>query len=156
MVEMLAILAVVAILATLAVPSYLDRIVREQIKAALPLTDIAKQPIAASWSLNQFFPADNAAAGLPAADKIVSNYVASVSVTGGSITMTFGNRANKTIAGKVLSLRPAVVEDAPIVPIAWVCGNAEAPGKMTLKGQNVTNIPDALLPMECRSLTQAR
>jgi len=156
MVEMLAILAVVAILATLAVPSYLDRIVREQIKAALPLTDIVKQPIAASWSLNQSFPADNAGAGVPAADKIVSNYVASVAVSAGSINVTFGNRANKTIAGKVLSLRPAVVEDAPIVPIAWVCGNAEPPAKMTLKGQNLTNIPDALLPMECRSLTNGR
>ena len=45
----------------------------------------------------------------------------------------------------MLSLRPAVVEDAPIVPIAWVCGNAEPPGKMTLEGQNLTDIPDSAL-----------
>jgi prepilin-type N-terminal cleavage/methylation domain-containing protein len=46
MMEMLAVIAVIAILATLAVPSYLERIVRDQIKSALPLADIAKQPIA--------------------------------------------------------------------------------------------------------------
>ena len=44
--------------------------------------------------------------------------------------------------GKVLTLRPAVVEEAPVVPVAWVCGSAEAPDKMTVKGKNETNIPD--------------
>ena len=65
MLEVMAVVAVVAILATLVLPSYLDRIVRDQIKEALPLADIARQPIAAAWALTQTFPADNAAAGLP-------------------------------------------------------------------------------------------
>ena len=56
MLEMMAVVAVIAILATLAVPSYVDRIVRDQIKEALPLAEIAKQPIATSWSLAQSFP----------------------------------------------------------------------------------------------------
>lgn len=152
MLEMMAVVAVIAILATLAIPSYLDRIVRDQIKAALPLADVAKQPIAASWSSDGTFPADNAAAGLPPADKIVANYVSSVSVEDGAIHMTFGNRANKTIAGKILSLRPAVVEDAPMVPVAWICGSAEAPEKMTVKGRNLTDVPATLLPVDCRAL----
>lgn len=151
MVEMMVVVSVIAILAMLAVPSYLDRIVREQIKDSLPLADIAKQPIAASWSLAQTFPADNAAAGLPVAEKIVANYVSSVTVREGAIHLTFGNRANNAIEGKILSLRPAVVEDAPIVPVAWVCGSAEAPAKMKVSGQNLTNIPDGLLPFECRA-----
>lgn len=151
MMEMMAVVAVIAILAMLAVPSYLDRIIRDQIKAALPLADIAKQPVAAAWSVNRSFPTDNAAAGLPAADKIVANYVRSVSVRDGAIDITFGNRANKSIADKILSLRPAVVEEAPIVPVAWVCGYAEAPDKMTVNGRNLTNIPEPLLPIECRA-----
>ena len=151
MVELMAVVAVVAILATLALPSYLDRIVREQIKEALPLADIAKQPIAASWALMQAFPVDNAAAGLPPAEKIVANYVSAVAVENGAIHITFGNRANGAIAGKILTLRPAVVEDAPIVPVAWACGYAEAPEKMTVKGENLTNIPEGLLPIECRA-----
>jgi type IV pilus assembly protein PilA len=151
MVELMAVLAVIAILATFAVPSYFDRIVRDQIKAALPLAEIAKQPIATSWSSAQIFPADNAAAGLPPADKIVANYVSAVAVENGAIHLTFGNHANKAIAGRTLTLRPAVVQDAPIVPIAWECGNAEAPDRMTVNGVNLTDVPEALLPIECRA-----
>ena len=151
MMELMAVVAVVAILATLALPSYLERIVRDQIKEALPLADIAKQPIAMSWSLTQTFPADNASAGLPPAEKIVANYVSAVAVENGAIHVTFGNRVNGKIAGKILTLRPAIVEDAPIVPIAWACGYAEAPEKMTVKGENRTDIPEPLLPIECRA-----
>jgi type IV pilus assembly protein PilA len=150
--EMTVVIAVIGILALLAAPWYADRIVREQIKEALPLADIAKQPIAASWSLAKTFPADNAAAGLPVAEKIVANYVRSVAVRDGAIHMTFGNRASNAIAGKILSLRPAVVEDAPIVPVAWVCGRAEAPDGMNVHGENLTDIPNPLLPVECRAL----
>jgi type IV pilus assembly protein PilA len=151
MLEMMAVVAVVAILAMLAVPPYLDFVVRDQIKAALPLADIAKQPIAAGWPLTQTFPADNAAAGLPPAEKVVANYVSGLAVEDGAIHITFGNRANKAIAGKILTLRPAVVEDAPVVPVAWVCGYAEGPDKMTIHGKNLTNVPQPLLPIECRA-----
>ena len=151
MMEMMAVVAVIAILAALALPSYIDQIIRDQIKAALPLADIAKQPIAATWLVTGAFPADNAAAGLPPAEKIVANHVSAVAIADGAIHITFGNRANKTIAGKILTLRPAVVEDAPIVPVAWVCGYAESPGKMTVYGKNLTNIGEPLLPIECRA-----
>ena len=46
------------------------------------------------------------------------------------------------------------VEDAPIVPIAWACGYAESPPAMTVNGENVTNIPPALLPLDCRALAR--
>jgi len=36
------------------------------------------------------------------------------------------------------------------VPVAWVCGYAEAPEKMTLIGENRTNIPAGYLPVQCR------
>jgi type IV pilus assembly protein PilA len=152
LVEMMAVIAVIAILALMAVPSYLDKIVKAQIEASLPLADIAKKPVAALWAATQTLPADNAAAGLPAADKIVSNYVSAITVEDGVIHITFGNRAHKAIAGKILSLRPAVVEDAPVVPVTWVCGRAEAPAKTTLKGVDQTNIDSLYLPLECRAL----
>ena len=151
LVEMMVVLAVVAILALMAIPSFQDQIVRDQIATALPLADIAKKPVAGSWSAIQAFPADNAAAGLPPAHKIVSNHISSVQVADGALHVTFGNRANGVINGKTLSLRPAVVTDAPIVPVAWVCGYAEAPGEMTVMGQNRTNIPAHFLPFACRA-----
>ena len=152
MMEMVAVMAVIAILATLAVPSYLERIVRDQIKSALPLADIAKQPIATAWSSTQSFPADNAAAGLPIPEKIVSNYISGLTVRNGAIHLMFGNRASGAISGKVLTLRPAVVDDAPVVPVAWVCGGAEPPDKMKVAGANLTDIKEGLLPLECRAM----
>jgi type IV pilus assembly protein PilA len=151
LIEVLVVIGIVAILALMAIPSYQDKFARDQINEALPLADLAKAPLAASWTLTQSFPADNASAGLPPADKIVSNFISSVSVQGGAIHITFGNRANGLIKGKVLSVRAAVVEDAPIVPVAWVCGYAPEPGMMTVKGENRSNIPMSYLPLKCRS-----
>lgn len=151
MLEIAVALAIVGILALLAVPNYQDRIVRDQIVSATPLADIAKAPIALSWAALQSFPADNTSAGLPPPEKIVSNFISSVSVEAGAIHITFGNSVNGIIKGKILTLRPAVVLDAPIVPVAWVCGNAVAPAQMTVKGENKTDIPANYLPYNCRA-----
>jgi type IV pilus assembly protein PilA len=149
-IEMMVVVGVVAILALMMVPTYNDRLIREQVNEALPLADLAKKPVAAAWAVAQAFPADNAAAGLPPAQKIVSDLVSSVAVEGGSIHITFGNRANNQIRGKVLTLRPAIVEDAPIVPVTWLCGFAAVPEKMSAKTPNRTDIPKGLLPIKCR------
>src|SRR6267378_613590 len=151
LIEMMVVVGIIAILALLAVPTYQDKFIRDQIAEALPLADIAKPPVALQWVLLQTFPADNAAAGLPVADKIVNNTISSVAIQDGAIQITFGNKANNTIRGKILTLRPAVVADAPIVPVTWVCGYATAPEKMTIKGENRTNIPPGWLPTRCRS-----
>ena len=144
------VIGIIAILALLAIPTYQDKFIRDQIAEAIPLADFAKPPVAAQWALLQTFPADNAAAGLPVAEKIVNNFIKSVAVQGGAIHITFGNHAHSAIAGKILTLRPAVVEDAAIVPVTWVCGYATAPEKMTVKGENRTNIPPGWLPIRCR------
>ena len=151
MLEMMVVVAIIGILALMAAPSFQDQIVRDQINNSLPLADIAKAPNALAWAALQTFPPDNAAAGLPAADKIVNNAISSVAVKDGAIHITFGNRANGLITGKNLTLRAGVVEDAPIVPVTWVCGYAEPPDKMMVKGENRTNIPANLLPFSCRA-----
>lgn len=147
--ELAVVMGVIAILTLMALPSYLDRIVRKQIEASLPLADVAKRPLNTAWALLQAFPADNAEAGLPTPDRIVGNHVSAVTVAGGAIHITFGNSVNGAIKGRVLSLRPAVVEDAPVVPPAWVCGNAKVPDKMQAKGENRTSVPNMYLPFEC-------
>ncbi len=150
--EMMAVVAVIGILGMIAIPNYLDRIVRAQIEAALPLADVAKKPITAIWVASQVMPANNSEAGIPVADKIVGNFVSATTVSNGAINLTFGNRANSAIAGKTLSIRPAVIADESVVPITWVCGNAAGPNKMTIIGDNQTNIDPLLLPPECRGL----
>lgn len=151
MMEMMVIIAIIGILMLVALPSYQDTIIRKQIVEAVPLAEIAKTRIAGSWAGAQAFPHDNAAAGLPSADKIVNNFISSLTVQDGAIHIGFGNSANGLIRGKTLTMRPAVVEDAPIVPVTWICGNAAAPGKMTVKGENRTDIPNTYLPFNCRA-----
>ncbi|HSB96752.1 MAG TPA: pilin [Spongiibacteraceae bacterium] len=150
LIEMLVVISIIAILAMVALPNTQDKIIRSQIAEALPLADIAKAPIAASWSVAHTFPVDNAAAGLPVADKIVNNFISAVTVENGAIHIVFGNRANVLLKDKILTLRPAVVDDAPVVPVTWICGSAPVPDKMAVKGSNKTNVPPNYLPLMCR------
>ncbi|MDP3086842.1 MAG: pilin [Methylotenera sp.] len=149
-IEMMVVVAVIGILAMIAIPSSMGRIIKEQVVAATPLADVAKEPIAALWKVTKILPADNKEAGLPDADKIVSNFISAVEVKNGVINMTFGNKAHPQIKGKILSFRPAVIEESQIVPVTWVCGNAKAPDKMKLIGENITNVADDYLPHLCR------
>ena len=150
LIELMAVVAVIAILAMIALPNMQDRIVRAQIVEAVPIADIAKPGIGAAWRATKALPADNASLGLPQADKIVGNLVRSVSIDNGAIHIVFGNKANSALQGKTLSLRPAVVEDAPVVPVAWLCGHATAPQKMVAQGADKTDVPERYLPMNCR------
>ena len=150
LIEMMVVVAVIAILALMAIPSYQGKLVRDQIVEGSALASIAKGPIAAYWAANITLPADNASIGLPVADKIVNNFVRAVTVQDGAIHITYGNRANGLLKDKTLTLRPAVVDDAPVVPVAWVCGAAKGPDKMTVRGENKTDIPKEYLPLNCR------
>ena len=70
-IELLVILGVIAILLLMAIPSYQHKLVRDQVVEALTLADIAKKPIAQAWGSSAKLPADNAAAGLPVAEKVM-------------------------------------------------------------------------------------
>ena len=140
-VEMMVVVAIIGILAMIAIPPSMGRIIKEQIVAAIPLADIAKEPINISWKTLKKLPADNAEASLPNPEKVVSNFVSAVEINNGVINMTFGNKINPKINGKVLSFRPAVIEESQAVPIAWVCGNAKVPNQMMVKGENKTTVP---------------
>lgn len=153
-IEMMVVLAIIVILALMAVPSSLGKIIKEQVKATIPWSDAAKEPIQTIWKTTQTLPVNNAEAGLPEAEKMVSNFVTALHVKDGAIHMTLGNKVHPNIAGKVLSIRPAVIEDSAVVPIAWVCGHAAAPTPMVLKGNDETTVPDEFLPHSCRQLKQ--
>ncbi len=149
--ELIIVMAIVAVLALIALPGLPDKLIRERIVESIRLADIVKAPVAASWSQNKGMPVDNAAAGLPSADKIVNDYISSVAVESGAIQITFGNHANPVIRGKMLTLRPGVIEDAVVVPITWVCGDASPPDKMVARGLNKTDVPARYLPLTCRA-----
>ncbi|HEX6018011.1 MAG TPA: pilin [Burkholderiaceae bacterium] len=151
LVELMVAVAVVAILATLALPSFQAPMVRQQVVDSAALINVAKNAVAGSWSATHKLPADNAEAALPEADKLVGNYVSSVRVESGAVHVVFGNQANGAIKGRTLSFRPAVVDAAPMVPIAWVCGGAPVPGNMSAKGADRTDVAAKYLPLNCRA-----
>ena len=150
LIELMVAMAVLVILLLAALPGYSDKLVREQVVEALPLADLAKLPIELAWRLGQPLPADNTAAGLPAADRIVNQRVNAVTVEHGAIHIQFGNQAHKLLQGKVLTVRPAGVDDARIVPVTWLCGPAPVPEKMAVQGENRTSVPVGMLPRRCR------
>jgi type IV pilus assembly protein PilA len=149
-IEMMVVVAIIGILAMIAIPSSLNRIIKEQVAATIIWSDAAKEPIALLWKTTGKLPADNTEVNLPSADKMVSNFVTNLNVEDGAIHMVLGNKVNGKLQGKILSIRPAVVEGAQVVPVAWICGNAKTPDKMTVKGSNKTNIADEYLPFGCR------
>ncbi len=149
LIEVMIVVAIIAILALMAVPSLQNKYIRENIVEAMPLAKIAKDPVAATWAATKTLPEDNASAGLPEPDKIVSNVVKSVTVENGAIHIVFGNRANGALRGKTLTLRPGVVEDAQVVPVAWVCGHARPPENMRAMGTDKTDVPASYLPVNC-------
>jgi type IV pilus assembly protein PilA len=150
LIEMMAVLAVISILALIALPSMLEKIVREQVLEALPLSQVATQAVSKYWQAQGKMPATNEAAGLPAADKIISTLISSTTVEDGAVHLVFGPQANGSLRGKTLTLRPAVVPDAPVVPASWICGLAKEPEKMTVQGVNKTDVASTYLPMRCR------
>jgi type IV pilus assembly protein PilA len=152
-IELLLVLAVLAILAALAIPGMQDSTLKRQVKDGFALGDVAKKGVEAAYALTGTMPADNAAAGLPAHDKIVGNLVKDVNVSAGAVTLTYGNNASRGIEGRRVTFRPAVIADEPQVPIAWICHDLRAPAGMELKGSDLTDVPPNQLPVECRGGT---
>ncbi len=150
------VLAVVGILGAMAIPSLQDAALKKQVKEGLALAGLAQRGVQAAWSAAGDMPADNAAAGLPAHDKIVSNMVKDVNVEGGAVTLTFGNNASKAIEGRKVTLRPALVVSEPAVPIAWLCHEVPPPVGMEVRGRDLTDLPSNHLPVECRGGSVAK
>jgi type IV pilus assembly protein PilA len=150
-IELILVLGVMAILALMAIPSMQEGALRKQVKEALALADVGKAGVQAVWGATGEMPADNKAAGVPEPEKIVGNLVSAVRVENGAVTVTFGNNASKALADRKLTLRPAVIADQLVVPIAWVCHAAPVPRGMEVRGRDDSNLTPQMLPVECRA-----
>ena len=153
-IELVMVLAVAGILALMAIPALQEGTLRKQVKEGLELATVAKTGVQAAYSFAGEFPPDNKAAGLPEPDRIVGTMVSAVQVEKGAVTVTFGNNASKVLAGRKLTLRPAVIPDQPIVPIAWLCHGANVPKGMVVHGEDRTDLANEMLPVECRATSE--
>lgn len=149
-IELVLILAVVGILAAMAFPALQDQALRRQVKEALGLSVVAKNGVQAAWSIAGEMPNNNKHAAIPEPEKIIGSFVSSVHVHDGAVTLTLGNQASKQLHGKRVSVRPAVVPDQKVVPIAWLCHAFPVPDGMEVHGKDDTDVPPQWLPVECR------
>jgi type IV pilus assembly protein PilA len=149
LIELMIVVAIIGILATMAVPSYQQATIKKQVMQGVQFSSFAQEAVADYYRKRHALPPDNAAAGLPPPAKITGTFITRLEIKNGAITITFGNRVNRNIEGKKLTLRPAYVADSHVVPISWVCGRAQVPGGLTVNTANLTDLRVSFLPLDC-------
>jgi len=150
LVEMLVVLAVIAILSVLALPGNTGRAVQLKMVETIELVEPFQNKIAMSYAAVGRFPESNELANIPAADKIIGNYLLAAEVQGGAIHLRLGQKMPAELHGQQLSLRPVYVEDSPLSPVSWVCGFDSVPEGMQVAGVNRTDVKLNNLPLRCR------
>jgi len=151
LIELMIVVAIIGILASVALPSYQDYTRRAEMVEALTLSSTFREKVTAYYREKLTFPQDNAQAGMPPADKLISNRVSRMALIDGAIHITMGNKISQPMQGKVLSFRPAVVAGSPASPISWLCGHDVPVTGMNAIGENKTSVGEEYLPISCRA-----
>lgn len=150
LIEIMVVVAIIAILALMALPSPDPTIARKQVVESMELIEDYKKLVAFYHKSAQVFLKDNKEAGIPAADKLLGNYVDRIDLKDGAFHIHFGNKAHPNIKGKTLSVQPIMVQGSPESPISWICGKAAVPTNMKAMGENRTDLELKDLPLNCR------
>jgi type IV pilus assembly protein PilA len=120
LIELMIVIAIIGILAAIAIPAYQDYTVRSKVSEGLNLSGAAKLAVSEVYDALGTLPATQASYGLPQAGSISGNYVSSVGVAGGLITVTYtaavGGTPNQ--GGNTILIRPDVTSGGSV---QWAC-----------------------------------
>ncbi|MBE8718390.1 pilin [Cellvibrio polysaccharolyticus] len=147
LIELMIVVAIIGILAAVALPAYQDYTIRAQAAEGPTLAGGLRTAISEHYSDRGEWAANNAALGI--SGDIVGNYVETIEVEDGVITVTYGEKANAaSLSGKLLTIRPALTASQNV---AWVCGYADVPTGASAEGTDATDVAEKHLPASCRS-----
>ncbi len=133
LIELMIVVAIIGITALLAIPTYQNYLVRAQIAEGLNLSGPVKSAVAEFHEQAGVFPANNAQAALELPASYSGKYVDSISVSGPTVSILFGNDANAQISGSTVT----ITATNNLGSLTWNCASGGV-------------IPDIFLPSACR------
>ncbi len=150
LIELMVVVAIIGILAAVALPSYQTYTTRAQVVEALVIVGELKNSVAEYYKYTGRFPSNNTEAGIPASNLLLGNYVSNIELENGAFHIRMGNKVNKQLEDKIVTVRPIVVRGSPASPFSWICGGSSIPEGMQAVGDDRTDADKAMLPGSCR------
>ena len=132
LIELMIVVAIIGILAAVAIPAYQDYITRAKVSELVLAADSCKNSVAEYYQTKGALPADLAASGCA---NNATQYVASLNVTTGVITVTASAALAPATGDFVLTPTAGATAD---LPLSWACNTA------------ATTIAKKYLPANCR------
>jgi type IV pilus assembly protein PilA len=122
LIELMIVVAIIGILASIAFPGYQDYRTSAQLAEGMRLKQPYRELIQEFYAHRGYFPADNAALGLPNANQLRGQFVQSINISDGEITVTFNPSVVTTgLTDGMLKDEPCVNTEYPASPIIWNC-----------------------------------
>lgn len=116
LIELMVTVAIVGILSAVAIPQYIDYMIRAQVSEGFSLTSGGKTIVAEYYANHGAFPASMADVGYTGA---VGKYISGTTIdSSGNITSTFGGDANSKITNGTITLTPKIETAGNI---SWDC-----------------------------------